>query len=406
MLCQFTFKNYKSFRDEATLDMQAAPISEQEESLLLDDDGQKFLPLAAIYGPNGSGKSTVLEAFIYLISIVMRPIYILKTEKEIANKKASQAIQFKFDDNSMEEPSEFEVFFRTPNAEYRYNLKIRKNIIVYESLHKQNINGKRVSKIFIRDISVGKIEVGPQLKSIEKTDVAESMPFLAYIKIMKNIDIINEVIDWFDNCELINYANPFRESEVVLFKDEKIQKIMFKMLKEMDSDIVNFRYERDDKGDDHQVFTKHIIGKKEYELKLEEESSGTIKLFSLLPFIIRTLAYGGIIVIDEMDAKLHPKLIRYIIELFSNRQFNPFKAQFIFTSHDLSTMKKEIFRRDEIWFVAKDATQSSRLYSLVEFKDKDGNSIRKDATFDKQYLEGRYGADPYLRCCLNWEADL
>lgn len=111
-------------------------------------------------------------------------------------------------------------------------------------------------------------------------------------------------------------------------------------------------------------------------------------------------------VIDEMDAKLHPKLIRYIIELFSNSKSNPYQAQLIFTSHDLSTMKKEVFRRDEIWFVAKDKEQSSKLYSLVEFKDQDGNSVRKDATFDKQYLEGRYGADPYLQCCLNWEAEL
>ena len=386
--------------------MQATSISEHEEELLVDEDDQKFLPIAAIYGPNGSGKSTVLEALVFLISVVMRPINILKNNKDNKIKSTTQSIPFKFNESSLESPSEFELFFRTLNAEYRYNLKIKKNIIVYESLHKQNINGVRPSKIFIRDSSTGKIEVGKLLKSLEKTDVAETMPFLAYVKILKEIDVINDVIDWFERCELINFGNPFHESTVILFKNQKVQNIMSKMLQEMDNDILGFRFEVDDKENDAEVFTKHIINNNEYELKLEEESSGTIKLFAFLPLVIRVLINGGLIVIDEMDAKLHPKLIRYIVELFSKRKSNPRKAQLIFTSHDLTTMKKEIFRRDEIWFVAKDNTQSSRLYSLVEFKDKEGNGVRKDATFDKQYLEGRYGADPYLQCCLNWEAEL
>lgn len=406
MLCQFIFKNYKSFREEAIIDMQAVPISEHEESLLIDTDQQAFLPLAAVYGPNGSGKSTALEAFVFLVSVVMRPIYLLKNEKEIQSKTAHQTIPFKFDAFSLESPSEFELFFRTKNAEYRYNLKIKKNIIVYEALHKQNINGRRPSKIFIRDGANAKIEVGSLLKSLEKTDVAETMPFLAYIKILKEVEAINDVINWFENCDFINFGNPFHESRIILFDNKKVQNIMFKMLQEMDSDISHFRYEKGDKEETPEIYTKHVVNEMEYELKLEEESSGTIKLFAFLPFVIKALLNGGVIVIDEMDAKLHPKLIRYIIELFSNPHSNKNKAQLIFTSHDLSTMKKEFFRRDEIWFVAKDNLQGSKLYSLVEFKDKDGNSVRKDATFDKQYLEGRYGADPYLKCCLNWEAEL
>jgi len=107
-------------------------------------------------------------------------------------------------------------------------------------------------------------------------------------------------------------------------------------------------------------------------------------------------------VIDELDAKIHPVLLKYLIMTFSNMEKNKKGAQLIFTSHDLSTMNSEVFRRDEIWFVAKGNRQNSKLYSLVEFKNKKGESVRKDAKFDKQYLEGKYGADPYLRKIIDW----
>ena len=106
--------------------------------------------------------------------------------------------------------------------------------------------------------------------------------------------------------------------------------------------------------------------------------------------------------IDELDAKVHPVLLRYVIMLFNNMEINRNGAQLIFTSHDLSTMNNDIFRRDEIWFVAKGKEQNSKLYSLVEFKNTKGESVRMDAKYDKQYLEGKYGADPYLKTIIDW----
>lgn len=161
-------------------------------------------------------------------------------------------------------------------------------------------------------------------------------------------------------------------------------------------DYVNFRVEEKE-NDRIEVFTKHIVDKYEAELNLSDESSGTKKLFGLLPFIAKSLLRGTTLVIDELDAKIHPVLLKYLIMTFSNMEKNKKGAQLIFTSHDLSTMNSEVFRRDEIWFVAKGNHQNSKLYSLVEFKNEKGESVRKDAKFDKQYLEGKYGADPYLR---------
>jgi AAA15 family ATPase/GTPase len=407
MLCQFTFKNYKCFRDEATLDMQAATISEHEETLLADNDGEKFLPLAVVYGPNGGGKSTVLEALAFLVSKVMRPIYLLKNAKDI--KTIIKAVPFKFDLNSVNEPTGFELFIRTKSAEYRYNLKLQEDVVGYESLSKQNIGGKRAVKLFARDRD-GKITVGPALKSLGKLDVSKTMPFLSYLKILKEIASINDVIEWFEQCELVDFDNPFNEFRIVMFKDKETQdtinSILLKIFQEMDIDISDLYYKTDDGKNKIEIFTKHTINGNEYELDLKEESSGTYKLVAFLPLVIHKLKTGGVMIADEMDAKLHPKLIRYIIELFSNPKSNPNQAQLIFTSHDLASMKKEVFRRDEIWFAAKDGEQSSKLYSLVEFRDKEGSSVRKDAIYDKQYLEGRYGADPYLRRCLDWEKEL
>ncbi|MEG0721366.1 MAG: AAA family ATPase, partial [Lachnospiraceae bacterium] len=132
------------------------------------------------------------------------------------------------------------------------------------------------------------------------------------------------------------------------------------------------------------------------------ESSGTMKVFGMLPFIAEILLEVITLVVDELDAKIHPVLLRHIIMLFNDMSVNRKGAQLIFTSHDLSTMNSDVFRRDEIWFVAKGNGENSKLYSLVEFKNEKGESVRKDAKFDKQYLEGKYGADPYLRKLIDW----
>ena len=125
------------------------------------------------------------------------------------------------------------------------------------------------------------------------------------------------------------------------------------------------------------------------ELALSEESSGTKKLFGLLPYIARSLVRGTTLIIDELDAKIHPLLLQHIIEMYTDKSINQHGAQLIFTSHDLSTMNRNNFRRDEIWFVAKGKSQNSKLYSLVEFKEEENISIDKETKYDKQYLEGR-----------------
>jgi AAA15 family ATPase/GTPase len=180
-----------------------------------------------------------------------------------------------------------------------------------------------------------------------------------------------------------------------------VKGLVLDMIREMDLDIEDFRIEERD-GGFLDIYTKHTVDGYSEELNLAEESSGTRKLFSLLPFIAQSLVLGMTLVIDELDAKIHPLLLKHIIEMFSDMTINKNKAQLIFTSHDLSTMNSNVFRRDEIWFVAKGKAQNSKLYSLVEFKTGNGEIVRTDAKYDKQYLEGKYGADPYLQRIIDW----
>lgn len=119
--------------------------------------------------------------------------------------------------------------------------------------------------------------------------------------------------------------------------------------------------------------------------------------------MLKGIDQNCLFLIDELDAKLHPLLLRKIIELFTNHEINKGAAQLLFTSHDLTTMSKDVFRRDEIWFSAINGYDESVLYSLVDFRKESGSKPRNDENYCKQYMEGRYGADPYFRKLVDWE---
>lgn len=403
MLCQFTVKNFKSIRDAVTFDMQATAISEHEDRIIKDKDEELYLPVSAVYGPNGGGKSNVLEALHSLVTKVLRPLYATSNNEEIAIKMKKLVIEpFAFDEETRNKPTEFELFFRTEMAEYRYELTVKREIIKYERLDRIKLETGRKSALFERDED--EITLKGAFSRLKTSDeLSDTLPLLSYLGITyRKNEVVQDVLDWFDEeINFLNYGNPMQELRMAVLKSEDVKKLMLQMIQEMDLDIVDFRVEEKE-NDRIEVFTKHIIDEYEAELNLFDESSGTKKLFGLLPFIAKSLLKGTTLVIDELDAKIHPVLLKYLIMTFSDMEKNKKGAQLIFTSHDLSTMNSEVFRRDEIWFVAKGNRQNSKLYSLVEFKNKKGESVRKDAKFDKQYLEGKYGADPYLRKIIDW----
>ena len=416
MLCQFTFENFKSFKNEATLDLHAEKIKEHEDSLINDPhDGMAFLPVISIYGPNGGGKSSVLEAFIYLSHKVLLPVVMLKANEalkgeSLENRKMKEfkgftvderEKHFLFDKRYSELPTKFDVLFHVDDIEYRYQLNLLHSDIVEENLYSKNLTTGDIEIVFERDAS--DFYLGTILNEVKVGNIKSSIPLLSHISINYDNKIIDDVITWFIECRILNYDNPYQDKRIIFLKDKSKEEIFLKMLAEMDINITRIRTEEDSNGKITAIYTTHCLedGSCE-ELPFEEESSGTRKLFGLLPFLLGCLHKGSLVIADEMDAKLHPKLLRYIIGLFTNPIINAKGAQLIFTSHDMSTMKPTVFRRDEIWFSALNKENASKLYSLVEFKKENGIKVRPDETYDKQYIEGRYGADPYLKSILDW----
>ena len=403
MLCQFTVKNYKSIREEMTFDMQATAIMEHRDRIIQTEEGENFLPVSVIYGPNGGGKSNVLEALHTLDAKVLRPLCATCDKSECEYKARKIPVEpFAFSEETKHEPTEFEVFFTTRIAEYRYILHVKQELVVYESLDRIKIDTGRRSALFVRNGNQVELKgVFGKIKISE--EISGNLPLLSYLGITyKKNEVISDVIEWFEeSIDFLNYGNPRQELRTAIAKTEEVKKLVLDMIREMDLDIEDFRIEEKEENR-IEVYTKHTVNGYSTELALSEESSGTKKLFGLLPFIARSLVVGTTLVIDELDAKIHPVLLRYVIMLFTNMEINKNGAQLIFTSHDLSTMNNDVFRRDEIWFVAKGKEQNSKLYSLVEFKNKKGESVRMDAKYDKQYLEGKYGADPYLKTIIDW----
>lgn len=398
MLCQFGFKNFKSYKNETIFDFQAGELSEFKESLIKDDKATPLLPVSVVYGPNGGGKTTLLQALSCLITMVVFPIHELK--KNRMNLIVQQRVNcepFLYDEKSKNEPTEFNLYFRKNNNEYRYYVAIKNDIVVSESLFRRGIGAKKTAVIFTREEN--NIDLGASIgKSGINTDVNPKMLFLSFLAINYNIPVIVEVQEWFESCVIRNYANPITDLKIMINENESFKKPFLNLLNEMGIDVCDYRY--DSEKEDFLLTRK--VNNVDYSLSLSKESAGTRKLFGSLPILMIALQTGRLAIIDELDAKLHPKLLRYIISLFTDPKINKFGAQLLFTSHDMSTMSNKVFRRDEIWFAALDDEHSSELYSLYEIRKEDGKRVNATASYNKQYLEGRYGADPYFKKMLDW----
>lgn len=402
MLCQFSFQNFKSYKEETTFDFQAAAIPEFSASLLGEEKSGRLLPVGVVYGPNGGGKSNLLQALSCLITTVVKPIHDLeKTREDIVIQQKAECEPFLFDDTSRDKPTEFQVYFRQRENEYRYYLALKEDEVVSEALYWRAIGGRKTGTVFEREES--NITLGASInKASINTSVNPKMPYLSFLAINYDIPVIAEVQKWFESCVIRNYANPVVDSTVMISKNDDVKSRIVQALNDMGIDLTGYRFDENEK----QLYTQRTVNGKSYELRFMDESDGTRKLIAVLPVLLMALREGRLVIIDELDAKLHPKLLRYVIAMFKNPKINQNGAQLIFTSHDVTTMRNTVFRRDEIWFAAENDNHESEIYSLYEIRREDNERVNNTAAYDKQYLEGRYGADPYLRNMLtggDWE---
>ena len=410
MLIQFSYKNFKSFRDEAILDMTATRGKEFEEHIIKKGN-EKILPLAAIFGANASGKSNVFYAFQYMTDYVK---YSFGFGDDTLEQSQMKVPPFLFDLNSPHDVSTFEVYLTLPNDDsekvYTYGFTVNESGIVEEWLLRRAKTMRNASSIFYRNEETGVLKLSG-LSDGEKNNLTLSLDKRALIISLGaklKINICQLIRDWFINNRLSNFANPIESVKKYRYlprgftSDKKVQQDLVTYLSTFDTSIKGFKVERmeeDREGKPQfKIYTKHqVIGTNSSQwISLKDESAGTLKMFALYQELQDTLDNGGVLFVVEFNSRLHPLLLRHIIQRFLNQETNQHGAQLIFTSHDVSNMTNELLRRDEIWFVEKDKQGLSSLYSMAEYKDETGESSRKDLNYMKNYLYGRYGGIPYI----------
>ena len=402
MLIKYSVENFKSIRDRIELNLEATGISELQETII-KHNGDNYLPLAVIYGPNGGGKSNIIESLYCLRNRLIVPIVNLLNNKLINNNLSAKMTPFLFNADNIKKPINFEVIFANKIGEYKYDVSFKDDIVLNEKLEIIKYKTNKPSLLFNRINN--DIKLGEELKNLKVTSaISKELSVLSFLGYSyKEHEVVKDVMDWWLNkIDIENYANPIMESKILDDSDKNIKKMVLQFLNEMDINIKDYTVDKTDLR--HiKIYTTHEVNGYKSTIDFFDESNGTIKMFTLAPSIIFSLLNGTTLVIDEIDAKLHPLLLKHVIEMYNNKESNKRGAQLIFTSHDMTTMTSELFRRDEIWFAAKGSSEDTQLYSLVEFKDNDGESVRKDAKYNKQYLEGKYGADPYFKKIIEWD---
>lgn len=389
MLVQFMIKNVLSFKDETVLDMSAVSAYKEHTSNLIDIGvKEKFLKVAAIYGANASGKSNLCKAMRYFQEIVTKSFNNVDEGKKTAI--AQYYKPFSFEEN--EQNSEFQIVEMIGDDEYRYGFEYNAECIVAEWLYRKNVNTNRTSVIFER--TTHSVEFGASVR--KECDVyreqipVETLVVSFFNKLKLNTIVFKSIYaailstlvvstDFFEN---LNVSNMFLK-EVIDNEGEDLMEF----LRAIDTGIKSIGYMVVGK---QTLYNTTHVGKdgKEYQLFLQNESEGTIRSIKLYICVKHAIAYGGSLFVDELNIKLHPLLLKFMIDLFYK---NNSKAQLIYTTHDTMLMDKKFFRRDQIWFVQKDEFGYSELTALSDFK------VRSDASFEKDYLAGVYGGIPLIK---------
>lgn len=410
MLIQFSFKNFNSFRDDTTLDLSAAKMTEFSERVVTIG-GEKILPVAAIYGANASGKSNVYAAFEYMSDYVVNSF---KYGDEEENFEDIRPHPFLFDVSSEKEDTSFEIYFTVPGDKteksYNYGFCIGKDGVTEEWLNYKARTARKYSMIFYRDKESLDLSGIPKA-SRENIEVAlEKQVLIVSLGSKLKISKCKLVREWFLNNEFADFGNAvtnFFMSRLLpkgFVDDEGVQKKVVDYFASFDETIKGFEVtklpQQDDSKDERYMINSlhQKRGSDEMaKIPLSDESAGTLKMFSLYPELEYVLKNGGVFFVDELNARLHPLLVRNFILIFLNPKTNRNHAQLVFTTHDTWQLSNQLLRRDEIWFTEKDDMEVSTLYSLADFVDETGTRIRKDESYEKNYLLGKYGAIPSLK---------
>lgn len=426
MLIQFSIRNFKTFKEKTVLNMVASNYDkstrEKENVTRQNDFNLRLLKSSVIFGANASGKTKFIEGLMFMKQFVIR------SSKDSQKGEPIEVVPFKLQTDSEKDSSEFEVIFLYKKEMFRYGFEVTNEKVVSEWLYHRP-KTKEV-EIFYRDKQ--KFEIHNRNFSKGATLIKEKLirdnALLISVAGQFNDKIAGKVIEWFKGFKTISgldesgykgftmgrTKDPKHRAKILeLLKvaDLGIQEISLEILdvnklpKDMPQelkDIISKKMKDEDAEFISDVLTTHKkfdsnkkhIGDIKFSMD-EEESSGTRKFFYLTGPVLDSLENGNVLIVDELDSKLHPNLVCKLVSLFNSVEHNPNNAQLIFNTHDTNLLGSGLFRRDQIWFTEKDRIGVSKLFSLADF------AVRKNENFENNYIEGKYGAIPYLNAFEN-----
>ncbi len=420
MLLQFSVNNYRSIKDTATLSMATASKDNDNFFSVRHYD---LLKSAVIYGANASGKSNLLRAMAFMGRLVLNKTKVIQSTDTLPHDP------FKLNTSTKEASSSFEVVFFVDEIKYRYGFELDNTTVYSEWLYADE-NGKE-AKLFYRDtddahyVNPQKFKEGYQFfdKANNKIKIASNQLFLWKCDREDDGIISKTILRWFSRLNLIDGLEHrgYEKYTMKKMEDEHFRKEIVKLVKTADIGIEDIAINEEEVPSEiiekmplpdeikdrmiknggvtsislntyHKMYdaSNKEVGTIQFELD-DEESLGTRKFFKMSAPILNTLEEGKILLIDELDASLHPMLTRHLIGLFHDKNINTKNAQLIFATHDTNLLKPQIFRRDQIWFSEKDKYGATTFYALAQLKN-----VRKTEDFECQYIQGKYGAIPYL----------
>lgn len=425
MLVEFSVSNFRSFCSEATLSMVAGKKKSRERRLDSDatfelvEPELRLLKCAAIYGANGAGKSNLFKALGFMRGFVMKSANANDIDEEIAYTP------FLLNEVSRKEPSKFSIVFIIKNLTYEYGFAVSKAQVTEEWLLRKSGTNRAV-ELFTRINSDIKSHSSFKESSGLESKTRKNALFLSTCA-QFNGTISTDVLRWFRRLQIVSgltdgaflaatkkslrddsKASEVREvvnafdlgfSFLGAVKDERIigaeldsfPPEMAGLATELKKLFAAEDQNRFRVITKHPVYDKNGVKTSEIEFDLEkDESEGTKKLVAFSGPLSDSLSSQYVLIIDEFDARLHPLITKQIIRMFNGMKSNPTNAQLIVATHDTNLLDKDLMRRDQIWFIEKDAFGESHLTSLVEYK------VRNDASYEKDYIMGKYGAIPFL----------
>jgi uncharacterized protein len=400
-MIEFSVGNYRSFKDVVTFSMVAAPIGHENEEI---DRNNVFaiakdinlLRSAAIYGANASGKSNLIRAISFVHNFILNSAVGKRVKDPIDTEV------YKLSKDTETEPSYFEIIFAIGTTRYRYGFEVDRHSVKSEWLY-QTLRTKE-NELFSRE---GK-EIKVSSKFAEgKELVAKTRANALFLSVVSqfNGDIATEIMNWFYELVIISdlddeIAYSDMTDEVMLEEYDKQE--LINLVTSLDLGIENLKLiETPIDGEEHafeyEIKTTHWkydcddkkISLEQFDID-KEESAGTQKLYRLSGLLINVLHEGSPLIIDELDARLHPLITGAIVKLFNSPKTNPNNAQLIFTTHDTNLLSSNLFYKDQIWFAEKNRYGATDLYSLVEYK------IPAQSSFEQDYIAGKYGAVPFI----------